>query len=241
MINKQEMNNNFEKILLLLDKTADENKYCGLPLYNKTFYLSQDNYLNLYNIFIENITEDLEKKNKLIFDYIAVDDLLYSTEIIDLNEDLLKCNAYLKKIYHLVKTLFGNMKNYNCNNFTYYKYYDTPNIFSLINFLNNNNNLSFDKEINNENVSSDNYFNSINHYIIITPNLKSILWKFNSNDFINIVNSINIDNLWFDNNENFKFKDIDIQEFFKVWNLNKFKKYEILYNKIYLIGYHNDN
>ena len=247
IINKQEMNSNFEKILLILDKSSDEYKYCGLPLYNKIFYLLDDNYQNIYNVFIENITEDLEKKNKLIFDYNSLDDLLYlnKDDLLYLNkdddllndDDNLKCNSYLKKIYHLVQTLFGNMSNYNCNNFTYYKYYNTPTLFSLINFLENNKNISYEKEIINENVTSANYFNPINHYIIITPNLKSILWKFNSNDFINVVNSINIDNLWFNNDENFKFKDINIQEFFKIWEQNKFKKYELLNNKIYLIGY----
>lgn len=243
-INRQEMNANFEKILLVLDKTCDEDKFCGLPLYNKIFYLSENNYENLYNIFIENITEDLEKKNKLIFDYKSIDDLLYSNEIININEDSLKCYAYLKKIFQIVKSLFGNMKYYNCNNFTYYKYYETPTLFSLINFLEKNNNLSFEKDILNENVDSGNYFNSLNHYIIITPNLKSILWKFDSIDFSNLVNSIIIDNLWFDNDENFKFKDIDIKEFLKIWNLTVFnnnikqyKKYELLNNKIYLIGY----
>jgi hypothetical protein len=107
-----------------------------------------------------------------------------------------------------------------------------------------NENLSFEKDISDENVHSDNYFNSINHYLIITPNLKSILWKFDSIDFSNLVNSINVDNLWFDNDENFKFKDIDISEFFKTWSLSVFnnnikqhKKYELLNNEIYLIGY----
>jgi hypothetical protein len=243
-INKQEMNTIFEKILLILDKSCDEDKFYGLPLYNKIFYLSEDSNQNIYNIFIENITEDLEKQNKLIFDYKSIDDLLYSNEIIDLTEDSLKCHAYLKKIFHLVKTLFGNMKYYNCNNFTYYKYYETPTIFSLINFLDKNNDISFEKDILNENVHSDNYFNSINHYLIITPNLKSILWKFNSIDFSNLVNSIVVDNLWFDNDENFKFKDIDIKEFFKTWslsvlnnNIKQHKKYELLNNEIYLIGY----
>jgi hypothetical protein len=241
-INKQEMNNNFDKLLLILDKSCDENKFCGLPLYNKIFYLLEDNYQNLYNIFVENIIENLEKKNKLIFDYKSIEDLLDSNEIIDLNEEYNKCYSYLKKIYHLVKTLFGNMKDYNCNNFTYYKYYDAPTLYSLINFIEKNNNLSFEKEISNENVNSTNYFNSLNHYIIITPNLKSILWKFDSIEFTNIVNSINIDNLWFDNQENFKFKDINIREFLEICNLEIFKnnykqlvKYELVDNVLLII------
>ena len=89
------------------------------------------------------------------------------------------------------------------------------------------------------NEEEDNYFNSINHYILITPNIKSILWKFKSNEFLSIVNSINIENLWFNNEENFKFKDIDIYQFFKLWNLNlkQLQKYEILNQDICLIGF----
>lgn len=128
---------------------------------------------------------------------------------------------YIKKIYHLVTTLFGNMLEYNSNNYTYYKYYEIPTINLILLFLNNNlnNNLieEFDNEINNETVTVDKYLNSINHHIIITPNIKEIIWKFKSNDLEFIINYININNFWLDNNENFKYKDFDIDEFLKQW------------------------
>jgi hypothetical protein len=234
IMNKQEMNTYFEKLLLVLDKTSDEENYNGLPIYNKIFYLTEDNYQNQYNIFIDSISETTEKKNIYVFDYKPIESLFNLNEIVDLNEESQKCYSYLKKIYHLVKTLFGNMKNYNCNNFTYYKYYETPNIFSLNTFLDKNPNLSFEKEILRENVTSDNYFNSLNHYIIITP-----VCKFNLEELNNLVNSINIENLWYSNQENFKFKDFDIVEFFKIYrnNLNNLPKYELLNKEVFLIGF----
>ena len=39
------------------------------------------------------------------------------------------------------------------------------------------------------------------------------------------------------NDVNFKYKDIDINEFFKIWIFKQFKKYNLLNNKIDLIGY----
>jgi hypothetical protein len=36
-----------EKFLLVLDKACDEDKFCGLPLHNKLFYLSEILHLNM--------------------------------------------------------------------------------------------------------------------------------------------------------------------------------------------------
>ena len=54
------------------------------------------------------------------------------------------------------------MKNYNCNNFTYYKYYETPTLSSLINYIDNNI-IDFDEELETENMTNETYLNSINH------------------------------------------------------------------------------
>ena len=211
----------FNKLLLQLDISDSEENFCGLSLYNKPFYLVEDdNYQNLYSNFIENISLDLEKKNPIIYDYYDINNILQKNTIkIKEGDQFIK--MYIKKIYHLVTTLFGNMLEYNSNNYTYYKYYEIPTINLILLFLNNNlnNNLieEFDNEINNETVTVDKYLNSINHHIIITPNIKEIIWKFKSNDLEFIINYIKINNFWLDNNENFKYKDFDIDEFLKQW------------------------
>jgi len=149
--------------------------------------------------------------------------------------------SYIKKIYQLVKTLFGNMKNYNCNNYTYYKYYETPKISSLISFIEKNKNLNLDNDLENENVTSDNYLNSINHHIIITPYIKLMLWKITVPDIVNMINNINIENLWYNHEDNFEFKNFNINTFLKLWDFNtkNVKKYNLLNNEIYLIEYEN--
>lgn len=233
--NDIEFEQNKEKLLKILDKTIDNNKYYGLPIYNKTKYLSDNNYQNIYNFFLDDISDELQKTNKYIFDNFEFEDL----EKNQVENNM--CHSYLKKIYHLVVTLFGNMKNYNCNNFTYYEYYETPDITSLIDYLDNNK-LSFDDEIEQETVTSDNYLNSINHHIIITPYIKFMLWKVSSLDLLNLINSINLDYLWYNNEENYEFKKLDINKFIKLWNFNSRnnKKYNLINNEIYLLEYENN-
>ena len=242
-INNNEFKQNCEKLLLILDKTLDEDDYCGLPLYNKIkFLLTNDNYQNLYNLFIDDITEEFQKKNKLIFDYITINDVINKeNEIIDINLEDDMSYSYLKKIYQLVKTLFGNMKNYNCNNYTYYKYYETPKLSSLINFIEKNKNLNLDIDLQNENVTSEKYLNSINHHIIITPYIKLMLWKITIPDIVNMINNINMENLWYNYEDNFEFKNFNINTFLKLWEFNtkNVKKYNLLNNEIYLIEYEN--
>ncbi len=231
-----------EKLLLLLDKTTENIEYNGLPRYNKIRYLTDNNYMNIYNFFLDDLTEELQKQNRYIFDYFSFEDIIEKkNNIIDINKENEMCHSYLKKIYHLVKTLFGNMKNYNCNNFTYYEYYEIPKISSLINFLENNKNINFEKDIENESVTYENYLNSINHHLLITPYIKSILWKVQPYDILNIINNINIENLWYNNEKNFEFKNIDIKSFIKIWNYNSknLKKYNLLNNEIYLLEYDN--
>jgi hypothetical protein len=231
-LNNEEFKDFEKKILEILDKSDCEYPYCGLPLFIKSKYLCEDNYQNIYDIFTENITETLQKNNKYIFDYISIDNIIENYKNNDNEDDL--CYFYLKKIYSLIKTLFGNMKNYNCNNYTFYKYYKTPKISSLINYINTQS-INFDKELIIESVSSDKYLNSIIHHILITPFIKHIYWKINIFEITDFVNNLDIDNLWYNNQNNFDFKNFDINLFLKLCDFNK--KYTLLNNDVYLIEY----
>ena len=62
----------FEKILQTLDIIDTEENFSGLPLYIKPFYLSNNNYQDLYTTFTDNISNELEKKNPLIYDYFNI-------------------------------------------------------------------------------------------------------------------------------------------------------------------------
>lgn len=213
---KNECTQNLDKLLTILDISDTENNFCGLPIYIKTFSLiTNNNYQNLYLNFIENISIELEKQYPIIYDYFDINNVL-NNAVSDNNLDMIK--SYIKKIYHLVITLFGNMANYNSNNFTYYKYYLTPYINDIVFFLENNNDLNdnYNKEIDDETVSTENYLNSINHYIIITPFLKDITREKYSVEFYYLIKKINLTNFWFENN-NFQHKDFDINELLKEW------------------------
>ena len=72
-MNKNETKENLNKLLLSLDITVDEDKYGGLPLYNKTINLVDDTYSNIYNIFTETIINNVQSNNCFIFDYQEID------------------------------------------------------------------------------------------------------------------------------------------------------------------------
>jgi radical SAM superfamily enzyme len=219
LIDKYEFNLQMKRLLLILDISDDEDKYCGLPIYSKQFYLSEDNYENLYLHFNENIISDLIKNYPIVYDVESSLLNSKSEEIIDYNKNNNEIESFLKKIFHLVVTLYGDMTLYNPNNFTYFKGYTIPSLSSLVNFLNNNKNLEkkWTKEILNENVNSDNYINSINHHLLITPYIKEILYKFKNDDIKFFIENLNVNNLWCNLENDVMYKDINLHEFLNSW------------------------
>jgi hypothetical protein len=249
-IDKNEFLNNMNKLLQLLDITDDENNYCGLPLYSKQFYLNDDKYENLYNYLYDVTINTLIQKLPLIYDNHTIshfiDNMTSPTEnnnlIIHDNQSNNLIDSYLKKIYHLVTTLYGDMTTYNPNNFTFYKGYVSPSFKSIIDYLDSNKNLNkkWSLEIFKETVQIDSYFNSINHHLIITPYIKEILHKCNTEDILFYIKHINLDNLWYSENTDFKFKDINIYDFMNIWvNTlnNKINPNILLESEKYLIDF----
>ena len=211
------------KILSILDISALEEEYCGLPLYIRPFYINNeyDNYKNLYINLMEQINNSLINTHPIIYDYISLESVINNNYIISTNKINDNVNSFLKKIYHLVTSLFGDMSDYNSNNMIYYNGYTIPPLSDICNYIENN---KIFYDLSNDFVDEKNYFNSINHHILITPFIKLILWKFKSPDLIFIIENLNnIDNLWYNQNEDFLFKDFDINNFNNQWLNTLFK------------------
>jgi hypothetical protein len=130
-------------------------------------------------------------------------------------------NDYLKKMYHLTITQFGNMKDYHSNNLTWFKYYNVPSLKNMIYFLKNisedtNQIKQWLNEISLENVNPEKYLNSTNHHLLITPFISNYKLP---NNIITIIKEIKfIDNLWFESIDTFDYRNIDLNKFFKSWD-----------------------
>jgi hypothetical protein len=197
-----------------------EHEFNGLVLYTRPQNITKDPYQDLYNYISDKASQYLSKKYPIYYDYIDIYQHLKILENLgkDSNQN---SNDYLKKIYHLVSTQFGNMSQYHSNNITFYKYLNMPSIDNLINYIkeqpqDTNKTKDWLSEIQNENISSANYFNSTNHHLIITPFISFYNIPIEIKKIISHINCI--DNLWIEDIDNFNYRSIDIVKFFKLWN-----------------------
>ena len=185
--------------------------YNGLILYNKNINITNDVYQDLYNFINEKTIINLTKQYPSFYEFNDINQQLYGIKLNSTND-------YLKKMYNLILSQFGNMKDFYSNNLTYYKYYCSPSLSSIIDFINQidpdiNQTKIWLTEIKNENVNI--YLDSTSHYLLISPFL---LQPYNlSNE--NYKKLGNIDNLWINENiDTFDYKNIDIKEFLKIWS-----------------------
>ena len=206
-----------------------EHDFNGLILYSKPQNITMDPYQDLYNFISEKATNNLTKKYPIYYDHLDVNQHLKLIEKLKLNLNQDPYN-YLKKMYHLIITQFGNMTEFHSDNITWYKHLYTPSLTNLINYIGEihpdiNQTKKWLTEIKQENVGPSNYLNSINHHLLITPfisfyNLPPEIKK--------IIGELElIDNLWLEQTnfkelveqiEKFNYRSIDIVKFFKNWN-----------------------
>jgi hypothetical protein len=193
----------------------------GLVSYSKPFLKTKDNYQDLYNILSENTVTELYSKNKVLYeplkeDYLNLQNSTYNYDM---------CYSYVKKIYHLATSFFGNLSEYHTNNITAYSYDLIPKIEFLIKYLNENNNLEkIMKDIMNDNLNEKEYFNSINHHIFITAYLS--LDDIKDSNLKNTTKQLNVNNLWIGqkNIETFFHNKVPALEFLTNWdNITKEK------------------
>jgi hypothetical protein len=206
--------NNIELIeenIKLIEENIDytENEFNGLILYNKPYNITTDTYEDLYNYINDISITNISKKYKHYNDYINIYDFLNNIKTINENTS---CNEYLKKIYHLTLTQYGNMKYYYNDNITCYKHYNVPSINNLITFIKNvpdNQIKIWYEEILSENIEHSLYLNPTTHYILITPYINNNILEYNDENVI--------ENLWMNNSEHFDYRNIDIIKFLSMY------------------------
>ena len=211
-----------------------EKAYNGLVLYikhtNSTFSAYgeiihsghiDDPYQDLYNYVVDLSMIYLNTNYNKYYNYNNI------TTHLQLVHNLGSCdnefsdpNNYLEKLYHLITSQFGNMCNFQSNNITYYKYYETPSLNSIIQFLLTNDkielHLLWDKKIQNDNL--EHYFNSTSHYLLITP----FIFTYNTRkELLYIAKDMkSIKHLWItDDIANFNYRNINIIEFMNIYNI----------------------
>lgn len=202
-----------ESILDALDFNDIENN--GLSLYTKSYIKTKDNYQDLYNILSETTITELNQKNKVLYEP-TKDDYL---EQLKVPYDIKCCYSYIKKLYHLTTSFFGNLNDYHTNNITSFGYNNIPNLEHLIKYLNENNDLNkWNDDIKEENLNEVEYFNSVNHHIFITPYLA--IDNIKNDNVKQITALLNTDNLWINNKniDDFQHNSVQVKEFLTEWD-----------------------
>ena len=218
----QFQNKIFTDSIQLIEDNIDylESQFNGLVIYSKPLNITLDPYQDIYNYIVDKAGSILNKTNPIFYDHIDINahySIIEATVNTNITSDP---KDYLKNIYYLAISQFGNMKDFHTDNTTFYKHYNVPSLKNIIDFIKStpNENLTKNwlKEIKEENIEPDKYLNSINHHILITP----FLFAYNLPNEISIIikEMGHIDNLWIDDIKTFNYRNIDINGFFKQWN-----------------------
>jgi hypothetical protein len=194
-------------------------------------------YNHIYNIISDKVSTNLLKDYPIYYDYIDINEHLKIVNSLKDSNSNVYSNEYLKKLYHLITIQFGNMKDFHSDNLTYYSQNYIPSINSLISYISS---VSLDnkviktwiKEIKHDNLSKEEYLNSISHHLIITPFISVYNIPPEIKEIINMLNNIyekegiKKNNLWLDVTnsleelKDFMYREIDIKQFFKNWVLS---------------------
>ena len=184
-------------------------EFMGLITYNKPLNTTNDSYQDLYNYISDKTILLLSQKYPHLYDYTSIHRHLDLVTNINNNNN---SNDYIKKIYHLVLSQFGPMKDFHTDNLTFYKYNNIPSLNQIIILLKDNPNIitTWHKEISYDNMSSLYYLNNIHHYLLITPFIS--IYPV-TDDMKEIIKGLDcIDNLWF-KEEDFDYRNLDIRKF----------------------------
>lgn len=212
----------FMDSIKLIEDNIDyfEKSFNGLILYIKPLSITNDPYQDLYNYIVEKSSTNSNKLFPSLYDHFDIHTHILTIRKTLNNQVDFNSNDYLKKIYHLVVSQFGNMEDFHSDNTEFYKYHNAPSLSELIEFININQNEKLTKkwlhEIKTHNLSSDKYLNFISHHLIISPFMS--IGKI-SNETATIFKELkHIDNLWIEDINSFDYRKINIDEFLNEWN-----------------------
>ena len=231
---------NLSENLFIENLDFDDELYNGLILYNKPINVSKDHYQDLYNYITEKTVIDTTNKYSSLNMYDFKDLNEHLSIINNSNYDEQMIYDYLKKLFHLSTSMFGNISEYHTNNITVYSYNYVPSISDIVKWIrkyniDNEPVKNWIKDINSDNLNTENYFNHMNHYFIITPYIHKFLnitnlsmdnINYNNEQIINIINEFEpIDNLWFNDKQLFSYRKLEPKLFLIKWfeTINRLK------------------
>ncbi len=229
---------NYNNIISLVEKNKTLNEIVNnikeeelIPI-NKSYYIDDNSYQNLYNYIVYKseimLDTNINRTNKIFYSHInkATDEYENITK---------KCNVekYLTLYVSMSQIFFFDFNLYTPNNMTYYDDNIAPSLDMIIQYIKMNDIEKLQKQTYNNLTKNINntYFNPISHHLFITP------YIINTNVFndlsIKYVESMwnvldkNIKGLWLDINNinNFNLKTIDPYLFINLCN-NMIKFYQ---------------
>jgi hypothetical protein len=170
---KKQYNTIRQNLLKFLD--FFDHKNLGLQVNNKIQLLDENSYQDLYKFIFRNTIEEGQQLYKKFYKP-------YPYEITNLDKycnylDNDRPEEYLRFLYYYVDIYMNDMSDFNPFNFIYYSGFTTPSLESLVIFVQKNNIETLYKKWNNhikENqVTVNEYFDSLSHHLFITQYLKS--------------------------------------------------------------------
>jgi hypothetical protein len=208
--------NDLKHIMLNLFDYSDIDNY-GIKKLDKYINVDDNNFQTIYNILVHNTLEN-RKEHQLE----NINDIEnFKNKIKNDN-----CKEYFDVLISQTLILFYDFDLYSPKNKLFYGFEYSPDINSLINYLDTTNMYDITKELylslnNNNNI----YFDFITHHLFITPYLLDNLFIKKIDELENVDSLINITknimkSVWFneDSKNNFELKNINPEFFIKNCN-----------------------
>tara|TARA_A100001015_G_scaffold309948_1_gene410356 strand:- start:1967 stop:4507 length:2541 start_codon:yes stop_codon:yes gene_type:complete len=205
--------------------SLDRSIYSNYNFFSNDLNLNDSIKLNQNEDF-NNISKNKSSNDKNLKSCYSInkknDEIIINFDLEIHSSDDEQIENYLLVLYYIIRNFFNDMCDYKSTNLTVYKFDNVPSLKDIIEFLDRNNQINFQKvfeiEIKNNILSKEEYFNPILHHLIITPYLleSNYLNLMNNKDVLNqiIMNFDSIlSNIW--SYECYTFDFLKINKFIK--------------------------